>query len=96
MKENSGKPAAVKAVLGWTLFGSCIDGSKGKKYAVNIVNAHTSDEVMHELIKRFWEVEEGWNNSNREVGMSPADQMYLEKLQKETKLRKGKDTGQML
>ena len=24
------KPVAVKALLVWTLFGSCIDGSKGK------------------------------------------------------------------
>ena len=29
-----------------------------------------SDELIHELIKRFWEAEEGWNDSDREVLMS--------------------------
>ena len=29
-----------------------------------------SDELIHELIKRFWEAEEGWDNSDREVLMS--------------------------
>lgn len=40
-------------------------------------------------------MEEGWNNSGREIGMSPVDQMYLKELQKETKVTNGKYAGRI-
>ena len=66
------------------------------KLSINRLDIITKDELLHRLVKKFWETEDYLSTISRETRMSQEDKQSLNSLIEETKLVEGKYQVPML
>lgn len=86
-KEPKVTSGCKKATLVGFVYKLCFQWERKKLYRGC---CEWPNELIHELIKRTWEVEESWNNCDRGAAMYRNDQVELEKLITKTKMTNSK------
>ena len=99
-RGNPSQPYAIKTILGWSLLGNNTEREKpqkgGREYRVNRIEVLQHDEMLDQIVKRFWETEHCLCANSRGTAMSIEDKLCLKVLEVETKIVNGKYEVPML
>ena len=93
-KGLANEPYTIKTASGWSLLGNKTSqnetNSANSKLSINRLDITTRDEMLHRLVKNFWETEDYLSTISREIAMNQEDKQCLNGLIEETKLVEGK------
>ena len=68
-RGNPTQPYAIKTILGWSLLGNTTEREKpqkdGREYHINRIEVLQHDEMLDQIVKRFWETEDCLNVNSR-------------------------------
>ena len=99
-RGNPTQPYAIKTILGWSLLGNTTEREKpqkdGREYHINRIEVLQHDEMLDQIVKRFWETKDCLNANSRETAMSIEDKQCLKVLEAGTKIVNGKYEVPML
>ena len=88
-RGNPRQPYAIKITLGWPLLGNTTERERPQKdrreYHINRIEVLQHDEMLDQIVKRFWETEDCLHANSRETAMSIEDKQCF-KVKQEPKL----------
>ena len=84
----------LKKILGWSLLRNTTEREKpqkgGREYHINRIEVLQHDEMLDQIVKRFWESKDYLSANSRETVMSIEDKQCLKVLEAEAKIVNGK------
>ena len=93
-RGNPSQLYGFKTMLGWSLPGNTTERERpqkrGREYHVNCIEVLQHDEMLDQIVKRFWETEDFLNANSRETPISREDKQCLKVLEAETRIVNGK------
>ena len=99
-RSKPSQPYAIKTTLGWSLLGDTTEIERPQKdrkeYHINCIEVLQHDEMLDQIVKRFWETEDCFIVNSRETAMSIEDKQCLKMLEAGTKIVNGKYEVPML